>query len=104
MKRILYFLGALFLFMSCNQEVVNKNEVREYVDLGLSVCWATCNIGATKPEEYGDFFAWGEDNTKNEYNSNNCKTIKKRLLGAIIERNGAFINTPKSQSHLNVNK
>jgi hypothetical protein len=76
-----------------------KNEINghEYVDLGLpsGLKWATCNIGATKPEEYGDFFAWGEDNTKNEYTSNNCKTIKKKLLGAIIERNGVFINTPK---------
>lgn len=32
----------------------------EYVDLGLSVKWATCNIGADKPEDYGDYFAWGE--------------------------------------------
>ena len=32
----------------------------EYVDLGLSVKWATCNVGATAPEEYGDYFAWGE--------------------------------------------
>ncbi|MBO5346128.1 MAG: fimbrillin family protein [Paludibacteraceae bacterium] len=32
----------------------------EWVDLGLSVKWATCNVGATKPEEYGDYFAWGE--------------------------------------------
>ena len=31
-----------------------------YVDLGLSVNWATCNIGADKPEETGDYFAWGE--------------------------------------------
>ena len=31
----------------------------EYVDLGLSVKWATCNVGASKPEEYGDYFAWG---------------------------------------------
>ena len=30
------------------------------VDLGLSVKWATCNVGASKPEEYGDYFAWGE--------------------------------------------
>lgn len=30
------------------------------VDLGLSVKWASCNVGATKPEEYGDYFAWGE--------------------------------------------
>ena len=33
------------------------------VDLGLSVKWATCNVGATKPEEYGDYFAWGETDT-----------------------------------------
>ena len=32
----------------------------EYVDLGLSVLWATCNVGASKPEGYGDYFAWGE--------------------------------------------
>jgi hypothetical protein len=33
----------------------------EYVDLGLpsGTLWATCNVGASKPEEYGDYFAWG---------------------------------------------
>lgn len=30
------------------------------VDLGLSVKWASCNIGASSPEEFGDYFAWGE--------------------------------------------
>ncbi len=40
----------------------------EYVDLGLSVKWASYNIGATKPEEYGDYFAWGETTTKSTYN------------------------------------
>ena len=39
----------------------------EYVDLGLSVKWATCNVGATKPEEYGDYFAWGETQPKEVY-------------------------------------
>ena len=41
-----------------------------YVDLGLpsGTLWATCNIGATKPEEYGDYYAWGETSTKNTYN------------------------------------
>ena len=39
----------------------------EYVDLGLSVKWATCNVGASKPEEYGDYFAWGETQPKNTY-------------------------------------
>ena len=32
----------------------------EAIDLGLSVEWASFNLGATKPEEYGDYFAWGE--------------------------------------------
>ena len=33
------------------------------VDLGLSVRWATCNVGATTPEGYGDYFAWGDTAT-----------------------------------------
>ena len=39
-----------------------------YVDLGLSVKWATMNVGATSPEDYGDYFAWGETEPKSEYN------------------------------------
>lgn len=46
----------------------NIGEYHEYVDLGLSVKWATCNIGASKPEEYGDYYAWGETETKSTYN------------------------------------
>ena len=43
------------------------NITHEYVDLGLSVKWATCNVGATKPEETGYFFAWGETRPKAKY-------------------------------------
>ena len=43
------------------------NNVHEYVDLGLSVKWATCNVGAEKPEDYGDYYAWGETETKTNY-------------------------------------
>ena len=39
----------------------------EYVDLGLSVKWATFNVGASKPEDYGDYFAWGETEPKETY-------------------------------------
>ena len=39
----------------------------KYVDLGLSVKWATMNVGATTPEDYGDYFAWGETATKATY-------------------------------------
>lgn len=48
------------------QELKKKNG-HEYVDLGLSVKWATCNVGASKPEEYGDYFAWGETTPKSTY-------------------------------------
>ena len=43
----------------------------EYVDLGLSVKWATCNVGATTPLGYGDYFAWGETTAKSSYTSSN---------------------------------
>jgi hypothetical protein len=48
----------------------------EYVDLGLpsGLKWATCNVGANSPEEYGDYYAWGETSTKSDYSSSNCPT------------------------------
>jgi len=46
----------------------------KYVDLGLSVKWATCNVGASSPEGYGDYFAWGETTTKSSYSSSNSTT------------------------------
>ncbi len=41
----------------------------EFVDLGLpsGLLWATCNVGSTTPEGYGDYFAWGETTTKTTY-------------------------------------
>ena len=46
----------------------------EYVDLGLpsGLKWATCNVGANSPEEYGNYYAWGETYTKDEYDRDNC--------------------------------
>lgn len=45
-------------------------KAHEWVDLGLpsGTKWAAYNVGATKPEEYGDYFAWGETQPKSEYN------------------------------------
>ena len=45
----------------------------EYVDLGLSVKWATCNVGASKPEEAGCRYAWGELDEKENYTVENYK-------------------------------
>lgn len=41
------------------------------VDLGLSVYWCSCNVGAESPEEYGDYFAWGETKPKSSYTDSN---------------------------------
>ena len=49
------------------EEPKNMENGHEYVDLGLSVKWATCNVGANSPEEYGDYFAWGEVEPKEVY-------------------------------------
>ena len=47
----------------------NPEPERECVDLGLpsGTLWATCNVGATNPEECGDYFAWGETVPNKEY-------------------------------------
>ena len=67
----------------------------EYVDLGLpsGLKWATCNIGANKPEEYGKYFAWGEETAKSYFSKDNCSTVKCRFFGSIVERNGKFTDT-----------
>ena len=45
----------------------------EYVDLGLSVLWATCNIGAQAPEQYGDYYAWAEIEPKEIFSWGNYR-------------------------------
>ncbi len=69
----------LFTVKSCeNREEKNNAEEElwveeeikttgEAIDLGLSVKWASCNVGATAPEEYGRYYAWGETEEKNDY-------------------------------------
>lgn len=72
-----------------------KVPVGEYVDLGLSVKWATFNVGATKPEEYGDYFAWGETEPKSEYDwstykycKGSCETLTKYCYDSDYGYNG----------------
>ena len=57
---------------SVNKEItVAENTINghECVDLGLpsGTKWATCNVGADKPEEFGNHYAWGETETKEDY-------------------------------------
>ena len=74
MKKIYLIMTLICMMMvSCKPDGGDgKHQGHEYVDLGLSVKWATRNIGAKSPEDYGRYFAWGETTTKSEYNSSNC--------------------------------
>ena len=51
------------------------SELDDWVDLGLpsGTLWATCNLGASSPEEYGDYFSWGETEPKESYSWSNYK-------------------------------
>ena len=51
--------------------LVEEGNSIQAVDLGLSVKWANCNIGANNPHEYGDYFAWGEIYTKDSFSEAN---------------------------------
>ncbi len=59
----------------------NSFNDHEFVDLGLpsGLLWATCNIGANSPEEYGDYFAWGETEPKDNYSWLSYKHAELRL-------------------------
>jgi hypothetical protein len=60
---------------SWSDDPVTPPDNHEWVDLGLpsGTLWATCNIGASAPEEYGDYFAWGETESKETFTWENYK-------------------------------
>lgn len=82
MKQILLSLLLLCSMSVSAQDVVVKRPIKksqsasrpkgymnghEWVDMGLSVKWATCNIGASTSSEYGNYYAFGETKTKKVY-------------------------------------
>ncbi|MBR5843183.1 MAG: hypothetical protein IKY75_01195 [Bacteroidaceae bacterium] len=56
-----------------------ENKDYQFVDLGLTVKWASCNVGADTPEEYGDFFSWGDIETKPSYTGDSCRTYERAV-------------------------
>ena len=71
---VLLLMGATcVMYTSCDDDdpvpAPDNSDTHEYVDLGLptGTLWATCNLGADSPEEYGDYFAWGETAVKDSY-------------------------------------
>ena len=74
--KALKFIWATSLCVALSMGIISCGHEHEYVDLGLSVKWATCNMGASSPEEYGDYYAWGETETKSTYDWNTYKWCK----------------------------
>ena len=99
-------LAAVCIMPSCGKDPKpNENEStttgtlngHEWIDLGLpsGTLWATCNVGAEVPEGYGDYFAWGETQTKDSYNWSNyqhsmgsSKTLTKYCNNTIFGNDG----------------
>lgn len=87
----------------------NSNNGHEFVDLGLSVKWATCNVGAEKPEEYGDYFAWGETKPKSKYNWSTLKycndsegnSFSKYNQNGTIDRHKPILEPEDDAAHFN---
>ena len=79
MKKIALLMALIlsFPFIACgyDKDEPSTSDNHEWVDLGLpsGTLWATCNIGANRPEEYGDYFAWGETEPKDNYEWDNYK-------------------------------
>ena len=61
-----------------------------YVDLGLSVLWATCNLGADSEYESGSYFSWGETQEKGSYTSDNYKWSPKDGVAIKYDRTGSM--------------
>lgn len=80
------FVPALALsLVSCDPEnglggdtvgVTPEVTAPKAVDLGLSVKWACCNVGAESPEEYGIYYAWGETEEKSSYTESTYKYVR----------------------------
>ena len=71
--------------VSSSCRVTVKRPVPEgAVDLGVSVYWAKCNIGASTPSGYGDYFAWGETGPKDDYNSDDYGNTQEDAASVLL--------------------
>lgn len=91
LPNIWFFLAIIVTYMIAKHGVIDKTVdfflrscsdaetvySSEYVDMGLSVDWATCNLGATSSHEAGLFYAWGETETKDYFGRDNYKWYGK---------------------------
>ena len=77
----LSFVAGLASLSSCKDDEPVNPDTHEWVDLGLpsGTLWATCNVGASAPEEYGDYFAWGETKPKEVYSWDTYQVVQRQF-------------------------
>ncbi len=106
MKRHLISLSLLLFLTACNKsddiEQIGSSgtptvNVHEYVDLGLpsGTLWATCNVGASLPADYGYYFAWGETRPKGDYEWDTyrwCNGLRKTLTKYCTDFNDGTVD------------
>ena len=68
MKKYLAIISLILLQTLTVSLFAQRKVQHEFVDLGLSVKWATCNVGADEPWDCGAYYSWGETKTKELYN------------------------------------
>lgn len=77
--------------------VPHTSDGHEWIDLELpsGIKWATCNIGASKPESSGDLFAWGENNPKDDYEWKNYSFCEQTSFFGWPKQISKYNNLPK---------
>ena len=112
MKRIISVVILLFCLSFCllaqpisysSSSTTGTHAGHEWVDLGLSVKWATCNVGASSPEGYGSYFAWGETSPKSEYIWPNLKYCNDNRGYRFSKYNQNQRGTKDSKTQLDLN-
>ena len=95
MKKLLIISTLLCVLCSCGSGNSQKDS-HEWVDLGLpsGVKWATCNVGASTPNAYGNYYAWGETTTKDFYTEGSCASYDQPWsnISGHLQRDAATYN------------
>lgn len=105
MRKIFYLLNCLLAItltgcetVGLDNEISGKVDGYAYVDLGLisGTKWATCNVGASSPEDYGYYFAWGEVSPKFVYDSDSYKWSKGSYYSKYcVNKSDGFVDNKK---------